>query len=241
MSEDDTLTADEVEQAERVEKVIAESGRPIDATEEDPIEPDPPPDRTRGFTHTGFSRMRITWLDDDQERLAIVRATANDIIQAEFKVAFAVLDMLRKQARSPLVDGDGVVQTYDDGSPKWELDEYDMPAENWSRIDPRTRENAMHAIAVFLVDMELRAVDMWAEAMFAKVIWEEKFAKNFTALPKDQLSGKPTIQDRTQWGHRNSTEERYFAVFCAVLSKKADALVRSMNRLYKLLENTATT
>jgi hypothetical protein len=241
MSQDATLADDEVEQAERVEQVIAESGRPIDATAEDPVEPDIPPDRARGFTHTGFSRMRITWLDDDQERLAIVRATANDIIQAEFRVAFAVLDMLHRQVRRPLADSDGVVQTYDDGSPKWELDEYGVPTENWGRLDPRTRENAMHVIAVFLVEMELKAVDLWAEAMFAKVIWEEKFAKNFTALPKDQLSGKPTIQDRTQWGHRNSTEERYFAVFCAVLSKKADALVRSMNRLYKLLENTATT
>jgi hypothetical protein len=54
-----------------------------------------------------------------------------------------------------------------------------------------------------------------------------------------QISGKPTIDDRTQWGHQFSAEERYFAVFRSVLSRKADALVRSMERLRRMLESTA--
>lgn len=225
---------------DQIERVRAESEQPIEITKEEPLEPETPPERTREMTHTSFSRARMTWLEDDQERLHEVLAVTDEIIAAEFRVAFTVLERLHRKVRSPLTDSDGVVQAYDDGSPKWELDEYGVPVENWGLLDPDTRSKARHMLAIYLVEWEMRAADKWAEAMFAKVAWEERFAHGFTALPGIQITGKPTINDRTQWGHRLSVEERYFAVFCAALSKKADALVRSMIRLDRLLENTAT-
>jgi hypothetical protein len=170
-----------------------------------------------------------------------VLAVTEQIIRAEFHVAFAVMETLYRKVRSPLVDGEtGEVLAYDDGSPKWETDEYGVPVENWSRLDPDTRSNMRHLLTAYLVEWEMRAADKWAEAMFAKVAWEERFAHGFTALPGIQITGKPTIQDRTEWGRRLSVEERYFAVFCATLSKKADTLVNSMIRLDRLLENTAS-
>jgi hypothetical protein len=71
---------------------------------------------------------------------------------------------------------------------------------------------------------------MWGSAMFAKGIWEEAFAYGYTT-PR----GKFTIDDRTQFGHLQSIEERYFAIFQSVLSRRADALVRSLQRLENML------
>ena len=225
---------------DRIERVLADSDRPEDITQEEGLEPDLPPDNTRQFTHTSFSRMRVNWIGDDAVRLQEVLATADDLIKDEFKVAFAVMERLRRCVRTPQVDEDGVIRTYPDGTPMWEADELGAPAENWGLISDRDREALCFTITSWLFDWELKSVDEWAKAMFAKVQWEERFAKGFISLPGMQVSGKPTIDDRTQWGHQFSAEERYFAVFRSVLSRKADAVIRSMNRLYRMLEGTAT-
>jgi hypothetical protein len=121
----------------------------------------------------------------------------------------------------------------------WELDEWDDPAEDWGRLGDRTRSDLVHSLAIRLAEWEMIAADDWAEAMFAKVVWEEKFANGFVAMPGHQVSGKPTIDDRTQFGNRYSVDERYFAVFKAAASRKADHIVKAANRLYYMLEKSA--
>ena len=78
---------------------------------------------------------------------------------------------------------------------------------------------------------------MWGDAMFAKVLWEQRFSEGFRLLPGAAISGKPTIDDRTQVGHSHSGQDRYFAVFQSVISRQADALVRNLIRIQRLLEN----
>lgn len=226
---------------QQVERALDDMDRPEEVTAERPLEVDPHPDRTREMTHTGFSRMPTDWGAEDQERLEVIRGHAREIIRAEFRVAFVVIERLHRRVRSPRVseDGTGEILTYPDGTPMWELDEDGVPAEDWSAITPLDREQLMWMIATWLHEWELKAVDAWAEAMFAKVAWEEKFAKGFTAMPGSQPIAKPTIDDRRQWGQRFSARDRYLAVFKAYLSKAADAEVRSMNRLYRMLEGTA--
>jgi hypothetical protein len=222
-----------------VERALADTGRPDDPGQEQPLQPDIPPDRTRQFSHTSFSRMRTGWTGDDSARVAEVRATADEIVRAEFRVAFAVMERVYRYVRTPLVDPEtGEVRTYPDKSPMWEADELGCPVESWGALTDADRRALMFTIVSWLFDWELKSVDAWAEAMYSKVQWEEKFARGFIALPGMQVSGKPTIDDRTQWGHQFSAEERYFAVFRSVLSRKAEAIVRSMNRLYRLLEAT---
>ena len=227
--------------SDQVERALADVDRPDDPGQEQPLQPDIRPDRTRQFTNTSFSRMRTGWAGDDSTRLAEVRAIADEIVKAEFRVAFAVMERIYRSVRTPLVDGEtGEVRTYPDGTPMWELDELGCPVESWGMLTEHDRKALLFTIGAWLFEWELKAVDAWAEAMFAKVQWEEKFARGFIALPGMQVSGKPTIDDRTQWGHQFSAEERYFAVFRSVLSRKADAVIRSMNRLYRLLEGTVT-
>jgi hypothetical protein len=225
---------------EKIEEVLANADRPADAAQEQPMEIGTHPDRTREMTHPSLSRMRTDWVGDDALRMAEVRGIADQIIKEEFRVAFAVMDRLHRHVRSiALNTSDGSFQYNPDGTPIWEEDELGAPVENWSQLSDSDRDNLLYTITAFLFEWELMAVDKWAQAMFSKVQWEEKFAKGFIMLPGMSISGKPTIHDRTEWGHQFSAEERYFAVFQSVLSRKADAVVRSMTRLQRLLENRA--
>ncbi len=225
---------------QQIDKAITDTGRPDDPNAEKTLEVDVHPDRTRQLTHTSFSRMRVNWLGDDSVRLQEVLAEADKLIKDEFHVAFAVIERLHRSVRTPLMEEDepGTVKTYPDGTPMWVCDLHGTPVEDWGLMNDTTRQSLLLTITAWLFEWELLAVDEWARAMFAKVQWEERFAKGYISLPGMQVSGKPTIDDRTQWAHQNSAEERYFAVFRSVLSRKADALVRSMERLRRMLENT---
>lgn len=224
---------------QQVERVLAESDQPADATAEEGLAPDIPPDRTRQFRYTNFSRMRMSWIGDDLVRLEEIQATANRALQARFKKAFDLMDEVWLCVREPLADeSTGEIRLASDGRPRWREDEHGNPVENWGRLDDRTRERFLFAITTHLFEWETAAVDLWAEAMYSKVQWEEAFANGFIRMPGNQVSGRPTIDDRTQTGHAFSAQERYFAVFCSALSRKADALVRSLTRIQRLLENT---
>jgi hypothetical protein len=225
----------------QIERVIAESDVPADATQEQPLQPDLKPDRTRQFTNTNFSRMRTTWRDDQQPMMAVIQGEADRIIRTEFRVAFAVLDRIHKHVRIPMVNGPtGEVLTHADGSVRWKLDEYGVPEEEWELLtgDEKLCTGMLWTINTWLAEWELVAVKKWAEAMFAKVEWEQAFARGYKTLPGEQITGKPTIDDRTQTGHRVSADERYFAVFQSVLSRSADRVVESMTRIQWLLQKT---
>jgi hypothetical protein len=222
---------------QQVQRVLADADRPADATEEEPLSVETPPDRSRQFRYTNFSRMRLSYIGDDQVRLDHIRRTADQAIQARFNGAFSLMDRLYRCVREP-VTRDGEVVTGSDGRPIWQADEDGNPAEDWSLLGEGERSNFLFAINTHLFGWEQEAVDLWAEAMYAKVMWEEQFANAFIKLPGVSVSGKPTIDDRTQAGHAFSAQDRYFAVYCAALSRKAEAVVRSMNRLQRMLENT---
>jgi hypothetical protein len=225
---------------EQAARVIANSDIPADATQEGPVVVETPGDRTRKFTHTSFSRTRTEWQGADRDALMVLKAEADRLIREEFRGFFSIVDRIHRCVRTPLADErTGEIKAYEDGTPVWELDEWGDPAEDWSRLGDQTRDNILHSLAIRLAEWSMRSADDWAQAMYAKVVWEEKFAQGFVALPGNQVSGKPTIDDRTQFGHRYSADERYFAVFKSVVSKKADAIVKSAERLYYLFQKTA--
>ena len=70
--------------------------------------------------------------------------------------------------------------------------------EDWSLLGHTQRSDFLDAITMHLWEWEQGAVDAWAEAMYAKVAWEEKFANGYIKLPGNAISGKPTIDDRTR-------------------------------------------
>jgi hypothetical protein len=224
---------------DQIERVRAESDIPADDTDEETLTADPPPDRTRQFTHANFSRMRTGWAGDDRDKVLELEALADQMVRNRFRVAFAVIERIHRSVRTQAHDEDGVLLTYPDGTPMWEKDELGVPAEDWGMLSDRDRRALLMTIATHMFEWELAGASAWAEAMYAKGIWEQAFAQGFTALLPGVVSGKPTIDDRTQWGHRNAAEDRYFALFESSLSRKGDGILRAMRGLQRVLENTA--
>jgi hypothetical protein len=226
---------------DQVERVRKESEIPADDVNEDPLEADPAPDRTRQFSHASFSRMRTGWVGDDRDKVLELEALATDMMKKRFAVAFAVIERIRRTVRTQAHDPvTGEFLTYPDGTPRWEKDELGVPVEDWALMPDRERLNLLGTIMTHLFEWELEAANLWADAMYAKGIWEEAFAQGFTAIPPGVVSGKPTVDDRTQWGHKNAAKERYFALFQSSLSRKAEGILRVMRSLQYFLEKTAT-
>ena len=68
----------------------------------------------------------------------------------------------------------------------------------------------------------------------AKVTWEESFAEGWKEAAAE---GRGTDASRNEGAKKNSIEERYFAVYVTYLSRRAESLVRGMERLEQRLKD----
>jgi hypothetical protein len=227
-------TDPEKQQAAQIRRVLQESGKPFDAAAESPLAPDVPPDRTRQFTHVNFSRARTKWAPEDLMVMTQIRREMDEAIGEAFMDAFGVLDRLWAVVREQQVSPEGEKLTMPDGSPRWVLNKLGNPVENWGALGDQERQRFIYEITTHLVGWSQRADAFWLDAMMAKGIWEEMFARGYTAQAERRL----TIDDRTQAGHLRSMEDRYFAIFQAAVSRRAQSLVRTMEQLARRLEET---
>lgn len=226
---------EEDRRVDQAHRVIEEADAGLDHPDEGPLTPSVLGDRARTFKHTGLSRMRTSWGPDESIVMDEIRTQARNVIRYEFRAAFGLMEEIYRLVRTPLVDkSTGEVMTSLDGSWRWEANEHGNPVEHWERLGDTERDNLLHTIATHLYDLELKAVDMWGESMFAKGRWEEVFAHAFIGP-----QGRLTVDDRTQRGQDASMEARYLAIFKAVVSKQADAVIRSLTRIQGVLEKTA--
>lgn len=223
---------------DQVARVLDGSQQPLDVTAESPLEPDTAPDRTRQFRSVNFSRMKRSWTGDDAAALGDIMHAADQAINAYFARAIRLIEHLQEIAQIPVTE-QGEVQFHPNGRRKVRVDEHGDAIEDWSRLSETDRSNALFTLTTHMYEWERIAVRMWGEAMFAKAIWEQAFSEGFRVLPGQQISGKPTIDDRTQVGHAHSAQDRYFGIFCSMLSRQADSLVRNLVRIQRLLENTS--
>lgn len=220
----------------QISRVIAESEQPVDPSKEEGVTPDlhGSPDRTRMFRTTNFSRMRTQWGPEDAIRLQELNRLSDQLLEQHFAVAIDLRNRVLLCVRVPKRDpATGELIPGVRGEPQWECHPNGMPAEDWTLLGDRQRDQFIAEITMHVYEWEQEAVSLWAESMYSKVEWEQAFASGY--LGPD---GKLTIDDRTQRGHNSSAEQRYFAVYRAMLSKKADALVWSMKALSAMLEKT---
>jgi hypothetical protein len=221
---------------DQIDRVVRDSDQGLAVPDENPLAPDIHPDRTRQFAHTGLSRMQTRWRDADQMRLDELDYLSDQIMRQYFKVAFDIMEQVWLIVRSPVIDPvTQLPKTGGNGRVLWIADEFGNPEENWDELDQNTRRRLLFAITTHLFEWEQARDRMWGHSMLAKVIWEERFATGFLDLPGMHISGKPTVDDKTQAGHRHSLEDRYFGVFQSMLSRQADSVVRAMTRLHKML------
>lgn len=219
------------ESQRQVERTLTEVTREQD----EPVVPDPHPDRTQEFRTPGFSRMRLTWAGDDGAVMAGVVELIDRMLEEEFPVAFEtmheIFSVVREQDADPTT---GEALTDDRGLPVWKRNASGTYVENWGLLSSRAREDALHKITAYLFEWEEKQANYWGEAMFAKAQWEERFSAMYLSTP----GNRPTIEASTAHGRAGSMEERYFAIFKTLLSRRVDSLVRSMERICQRLKDT---
>lgn len=229
------MTEDTFAEARRVERAMED----VAERHDEPLEPDPHPDRTRTFTSMSFTRMRTRWSRDEREIVEMAQTQAEHELSEEFADVYRILNRIYSQVREVVRDPDtGVPVTDKDGFAIWVRDETGMCREDWGHLTDRDKENYLHQITTRLVLWEQRAADFKGEALFAKGMWEERFALAFATAPAPEGARKATEADRTQHAQASAREERYLAIYMTVRSNKAEALVRSMDRLARNLKDT---
>jgi hypothetical protein len=195
-----------------------------------------PEERARRFRTTGFSRMRTDWHTDDRIMMTRVKALVEKVFAEAFGDAELLLYGLLNTVREPVLDERGELQPGPDGLPIWRRNANGTFAEDWTKLTARERERYLFQITTSLYAWEQRAADIWGEAMLAKALWEDAFSIGYESLP----GAKPTIDDRTARGKLESRDDKYFALYVSWLSRKADALVRTMTLLSQRLKDVHT-
>jgi hypothetical protein len=223
-------TTDPQQMQEQLDRIRKDQDKLPQGDAEEPLAPDLPPDRTRRFSHVSFQRMRTDWPAEDKVKLQEIGRLADQVIAARFADAWWLLERLYRIVREPQVTLDGEIVRDLARHIRWKRNPEGFYIEDWSKLGDAERNDFLHELTIHMFEWTQQAAMMWGSAMFAKGIWEEAFAYGYTA-PREKL----TIDDRTQRGHLVSIEERYFAIFQSVLSRRADALVRSLERLETML------
>lgn len=200
---------------------------------DEPIEPQLPEERERSFKTPGFHRMRFNWSGDEARVVKAARDAVDGRVLHNFIDAYQVMHTIYDLVRTAVVDETtSEIKTDKWGFTVWKQTPSGSYEEDWSRITTQERENLLFAITTRLFEWEQRAADAWGEAMFSKAIWEEAFAIGFDK----PMSG--TVDDRTNYARRDAREERYFAIFLTLYSKKAESVVRTMTLLGQRLRDT---
>jgi hypothetical protein len=229
------MSDEESGQLERQIKRSLEEMGDLGDPAETPAEVDIAPDRTRENRTPNFSRMRVEWHREDASVMGEIHDTIERVMLQTFADAYAVMSEVFDVVRDPVRDAGGAAVLDGHGFICWARGPSGNYREDWSRLGVREREHFIYKISTSLFDWKQRAADMWGEAMFAKAQWEERFALGF-----ESLEGRSTVDARQQRGRLASQEERYFGIFKSILSRKADALVSSLELINQRLKDSLT-
>lgn len=192
-----------------------------------------PEERKKQFRTPGFSRLRTTWNSEDKRIVERAQTAVEGRIQDNFQDAYQLMFEVYDLVRTPEVDEEtGEISTDQWGLTIWKKNPSGSYEEDWTRLTHKQKENILFAITTRIFEWEQRAADAWGEAMFAKAKWEERFATEFDA----PVSG--TVEDRRSRGNIQAADDKYFAIFVNLYSRKADAIVRSLNLLGQRLKDS---
>lgn len=223
-----------------VDEVTPEQGRQADsALREEIKEADNPADvrvhedHTRETKTPGFTRMRTDWHGPDKTQVDALRNIVDGRILMLFPDAFVLMADLFEIVREPLFDAAGEAVLDARGMTVWVRTENGAFVEDYSRLGIREREDFMFRITSNLFEWQQTRADLWGDAMFAKAQWEESFSDGFVNTP----GARPTVDDKTNRARAHATDERYFAIFQTLASKKAEAVVQSMELLGQRLKD----
>lgn len=184
------------------------------------------------FQSTVMSRFPTDWTKENAQTITRIKHAVDEVMRAHFPDAYAIMDDLYLEVRSPVVNADGEPVLDDHGRLTWERTELGAYVEDWTVLSLKQREEYLLRLTTLLFEWEQTAASLWTEAMFSKAMWVENFAREFNKVVKG------TVDDRTNRANHEAAAERYFAVYTSALSRHADALVKSMERLTLRLKDT---
>lgn len=192
------------------------------------------PEDIHSTLNPAFRRMRTDWNSPDRAIIGQMRRAVDLLIRDQFFEIFDLLYEIYDKVRELDIDpATQEVKTDSDGLPEWKRGPSGAYVEDWTTIGIREREQYLYRITTGMFRWEQRAADLWGEALFAKAAFEEAFSHGY-----EELDGtRPTIEDRTARARIKAAEHRYRAVYLSYLSKRADAVVRSAERLGQRLKD----
>lgn len=215
------------------QEIAAEKATELD---ESPMTDDrvTPEERRETFDDLNFSRMRTDWSGDDAHLLHRVEAFVDEQIAELFGDAHAAVFEMWDTVRTQAVDQDsGELRFHEDGSPVYVMLEGGGYQEDWTRLGYEQRQNLLFTIVTNLFRWEQIASQLWFEAMYAKFRWTVADARAY-----DEAKG--TIEARTARANLLSDDERMFALLRTYISRRADAVVRSLQRIEQRLKDVIT-
>jgi hypothetical protein len=182
-------------------------------------------DRSRAFRTPGFARIKTDWTPEESSVFAMASSWADKKLAREFADAYRLLAKVQAMVRTSL-------GTNEDGGIRWELDDWGLPVENWDRLTFKERDDLIYQLAIRLFAWEQRSQNAWHDAMLSRGVWEEMYAIKYDE------PGSGTMGEREAKGRMGAIDERYKAIMLTAYSRKAEALVRSMERIYRTLLQT---
>lgn len=228
----DMMVVTNEQAAKQANRVVGEIAREAD----EPMTVDIDPDRTRETSTTGFSRMRTEWRPGEGAEVAGIIQQAQGIIHRAFPDAYLVMNELWHLVREPVVDEtSGAMETDVFGWPVWKKWPSGAYIEDYTRLTAREKDDFLLRITTHLLEWEQKASSLWLESMLAKGRWEESMATGFVTP-----TGRVTVEERTQRGRAYSAEDRYHAIFRAAVSRSAEQLVKSLERIGQRLKDSLT-
>jgi hypothetical protein len=175
-----------------------------------------------------FQRLRTDWTSDQKIMLQRIHNKVEKEIQSVFSDAFSIMfelyDVVR--VRDENAEDDEI----------WQKNESGSYVEDWSKLNHRQRERFLFLITSRLFTWEQQASSLNFEALFAKAEWEQSFATGYESLP----GTRPTIEDRTSRARLKSQDDYYFALMRTYFSRRADAVVRSMQGISQRIKDMHT-
>lgn len=213
------------------EQFVREESREADRTPEIDLHDD----RTQEFSHLGLSRMRLSWRDEDAQAVAGLHQMIENVILEHFGSAYQIMNDLYEIVREPKFNPEtGVIETDEHGWTVWQRGESGTFVEDYSRLGSKEVKDFLFKITTRLFQWEQDAARLWGDSMFAKAVWEQALAQGYQ---DSRLQGARTVEDRTQAARVHAREDRLFGIFQSIISRRADAVVRSMQLLSQRLKD----
>ena len=200
------------------------------------IEVSLPEEDPRHMQSPKFARMRFNWqTNDEKQAIDRARIEVDRRIMQVFADAFSIMEEISSYARIQEVDRETGEYVFDDmGSVIWKVLPSGRIDEDFSRLTRRQKEHFIGLITVRLFAWEQMSGEMKMDALMSKAVFEEKFALGY------ERPIKGTIEDRTSYGNIDASQDRYLAIYMTALSHRADAIVRSMDRIALRLRDVLT-